>query len=217
MLLLFVHTIASQCLFFYCFVCSQNVVSFGNNHYIHVFVKAWCPIYPVFIAPQVWIITHDLWYTKHLYNMCTKLAQRLRRWPNIVQMLYKYFVFTGWLQRDDHDISANAVLMLAHRVRKLNQEWVNVWCVFGGWFSDNIVTVCYISHLSGPRMAHSYPRINHPESTHVITALQRHNKLCTARRTTSPSNIALSPKPSPPGQPFCCWTRLKGSLYLFIC
>ena len=33
--------------------------------------------------------------TKHLYNICTTLAQRLRRWTNIVQMLYKYFVFPG--------------------------------------------------------------------------------------------------------------------------
>ena len=33
--------------------------------------------------------------TKHLYTICTKSAQRLRRWSNIVQMLYKCFVFTG--------------------------------------------------------------------------------------------------------------------------
>ena len=29
--------------------------------------------------------------TKHLYNICTTSTQRLRRWPNIVQMLYKCF------------------------------------------------------------------------------------------------------------------------------
>ena len=33
--------------------------------------------------------------TKHLYNICTTSSQRLRRWPNIVQMLYKCFVFAG--------------------------------------------------------------------------------------------------------------------------
>ena len=37
--------------------------------------------------------------TKHLYNICTTSAQRLRRWSNIVQkqnkMLHKCFVFTG--------------------------------------------------------------------------------------------------------------------------
>ena len=36
---------------------------------------------------------------KHLYNIniCTISAQRLRRWSNIVQMLYKCFVFAGTL------------------------------------------------------------------------------------------------------------------------
>ena len=33
--------------------------------------------------------------TKHLHNICTTSAQRLRRWSNIVQMLYKCFVFAG--------------------------------------------------------------------------------------------------------------------------
>ena len=33
--------------------------------------------------------------TKHLYNICTTSAQRLRRWSNIIQMLYKCFVFAG--------------------------------------------------------------------------------------------------------------------------
>ena len=34
--------------------------------------------------------------TKHLYNICTTSAQRFRRWSNIVQMLFKCFVFAGW-------------------------------------------------------------------------------------------------------------------------
>ena len=32
---------------------------------------------------------------KHLYNICTTSAQRLRRWTSIVQMLYKSSVFAG--------------------------------------------------------------------------------------------------------------------------
>ena len=40
--------------------------------------------------------------TKHLYNTCTTSAQRLRRWSNIVQMLYNCLVFPGsivfWLR-----------------------------------------------------------------------------------------------------------------------
>ena len=33
--------------------------------------------------------------TKHLYNFCTTSAQRLRRRSNIIQRLYKCFVFAG--------------------------------------------------------------------------------------------------------------------------
>ena len=32
---------------------------------------------------------------KHLYNICTMLAQCRRRWADVVQMLYKCFVFVG--------------------------------------------------------------------------------------------------------------------------
>ena len=36
--------------------------------------------------------------TKHLYKICTMLDQRRRRWADVVQMLYKCFVFAGkWL------------------------------------------------------------------------------------------------------------------------
>ena len=33
---------------------------------------------------------------KHLYNICATSAQRLRRWSNVVQMLYKCVVLTGY-------------------------------------------------------------------------------------------------------------------------
>ena len=33
--------------------------------------------------------------TKRLYNICTMLVQRRRRWADVVQMLYKCFVFAG--------------------------------------------------------------------------------------------------------------------------
>ena len=36
--------------------------------------------------------------TKHLYNICTMLDQRRRRWADVVQMLYKCFVFAGIAQ-----------------------------------------------------------------------------------------------------------------------
>ena len=34
--------------------------------------------------------------TEHLYNICTMLGQRCRRWTDVVQMLYKCFVLAGW-------------------------------------------------------------------------------------------------------------------------
>ena len=34
--------------------------------------------------------------TKHLYSICTMLDQCQRRWDDIVQMLYKCFVFGGF-------------------------------------------------------------------------------------------------------------------------
>ena len=54
-----------------------------------------------------WYFPH-LWYkldvsysnlypanTKHSYDICTMLDQRRRRWADVVQMLYKCFVFAG--------------------------------------------------------------------------------------------------------------------------
>ena len=46
--------------------------------------------------------------TKHLYNICTMLDQRRRRWADVVQMLYKCFVFSEFmvvlkLLQDQHD------------------------------------------------------------------------------------------------------------------
>ena len=35
---------------------------------------------------------------KHLYNICTMLDQRRRRWDDVVQMVYKCFVFAGVVQ-----------------------------------------------------------------------------------------------------------------------
>ena len=42
--------------------------------------------------PPYWSIPVN---PKHLYNICTMLDQRRRRWADVVQMLYKCFVFAG--------------------------------------------------------------------------------------------------------------------------
>ena len=54
--------------------------------------------------------------TKHLYNICTTSAQRLRRWTNIVQMFYKCFGFTG---KYSH-------IKITNHISTLNQHWFNV-------------------------------------------------------------------------------------------
>ena len=43
------------------------------------------------LAPFVYIPAN----TKHLYNICTMLGQCRRRWADVVQMVYKCFVFAG--------------------------------------------------------------------------------------------------------------------------
>ena len=43
--------------------------------------------------------------TKHLYNICTTLDQRRRRWADVVQMLYKCFVSAGILAYGHDELS----------------------------------------------------------------------------------------------------------------
>ena len=40
-------------------------------------------------------MAHGKVNTRHLYNICTMLDQRRRRWADVVQLLYKCFVFAG--------------------------------------------------------------------------------------------------------------------------
>ena len=44
-------------------------------------------------ATLVYCLSGDA--TMLLYNICTMLDQRRRRWPDVVQMLYKYFVLAS--------------------------------------------------------------------------------------------------------------------------
>ena len=62
---------------------------------------------------------------KHLNDMCTMPAQRLR-WSNIVQMLYKCFVFAGTARYVYHVGQWWARVIDA--VPALNQHWFNMLC-----------------------------------------------------------------------------------------
>ena len=64
--------------------------------------------------------------TKHLHNICTMLAQRLRRWPNIVQMSYKCFVFAGTFYRRCIRFFIQAWLIRSFRLTATtSQHWLN--------------------------------------------------------------------------------------------
>ena len=51
--------------------------------------------------------------TKHLYNFRTMLDQRRRCWADVVQMLYKCFVFAGIASLRDYSTT-------------LFQSWINI-------------------------------------------------------------------------------------------
>ena len=61
--------------------------------------------------------------TKHLYSICTMLDQRRRRWADVVQMLYKCFVFARIHQRIYLPFSHYAAtILVAKQWRKTNSR-----------------------------------------------------------------------------------------------
>ena len=62
------------------------------------------------------LITSSPANTKNLYNICTTSTQRLRRWFNIVQMLYKRFVFAGY--------SRLQPFYLSLKLENLKEKWL---------------------------------------------------------------------------------------------
>ena len=64
--------------------------------------RHFCFFYPSQFFCKIFHLTYDIRVehfqanTKHLYNICTTPAQRLRRWSNVVQMLYKWLCLLGY-------------------------------------------------------------------------------------------------------------------------
>ena len=88
---------------------------------------------------------------KHLYNICTMLDQRRRRWADVVQMLYKCFVFA---RMDTVPSKHNALNQCWSSVVEggptLNQHLFNVFCSPGPCMSrlwilmmDSILLSCF--------------------------------------------------------------------------
>ena len=72
--------------------CSENI--FSNK------TLRWC----------IWLVSPTKpGKHKTLHTICTTAAQRLRRWPTIVEMLCKCFVFVG---KSEHSVASSAL----HRV-----------------------------------------------------------------------------------------------------
>ena len=79
--------------------------------------------------------------TKHLYNICTTSSQRLRRWSNIVQMLYKCFVFAGPQPMHPYTLTQWVVFFLVwdrHSGKNLllSWLWVNQTVPRLSWLTD---------------------------------------------------------------------------------
>ena len=64
--------------------CNRDMIRTAHRDLIHWYhhVRGWWADYPA--------------NKTHVYNIYTTSAQRLRRWSNIVSMLYKWFVFAGY-------------------------------------------------------------------------------------------------------------------------
>ena len=92
-----------------------------------------------------------------LYNIWTTLAQRLLRWSNIVQMLYKCFVFTGIFQIVDNTASQFPVLL---RIINSADLWLvelaAVEITFPGDYSQHYAhsDKCWLSQELGLRNGH---------------------------------------------------------------
>ena len=81
--------------------------------------------------------------TKHLYNIYTTLVQRLRRWSNIVQMLYKWFVVAGYAVTIMTAIDCGSQLL-----PPLTMAVILVWLAkFGRRQLNNGTTLLCIIHI----------------------------------------------------------------------
>ena len=52
------------------------------------------------MVPFCQLMRYNQANTKHLYSICKMLGQRRRRWTDVVQMLYKCFVFAGYIPKN---------------------------------------------------------------------------------------------------------------------
>ena len=108
--------------------------------------------------------------------MCTTSAQRLRRWSNIVQILYNCFVFAG---RPHHNLPRHhpLVYLLLNKHETLNQHWINVSC-FAFYMVEEMIGSRGAFRLSKDSLPHRGGGLNvgtatnphrHHNSTHNLS------------------------------------------------
>ena len=68
------------------------------------------------------------------YSICTMLGQRQRRWPNIVQMIYKWFVFTG---------KALCTFFVRFNILMLDLHASLIFCILSFFIITFIIYVCF--------------------------------------------------------------------------
>ena len=67
--------------------------------------------------------------TKRLYNICTMLEQRRRRWADVVQILYKCFVLARLRKPCRRLVNRFYIILIVHVCLLLCHMWACVNCI----------------------------------------------------------------------------------------
>ena len=98
--------------------------------------------------------------TKHLFNIYTTTAQRLRRWSAIVWMLYKCFVFTVILLSD----LSRGIGVFGQYLQDMEPQWVSKCRLFWTWLCVDTKEVVY-NLLGWHQYAAGWGRVTDPTAS----------------------------------------------------
>ena len=145
---------------------------------------------------QQWAIPDQLLFaanTKHLYNICTTSAQRLQYGSNIVQMLYKCFVFTvlnaAQQTRGVEPVLVRCWASVSDDGPALVHHWVNI--VFSG-----CVDKCFV------------PKRNNKFRLIHISTVHRNNLITLITKAIDTTSMSYQPL-------WLCYWRGDISIFLF--
>ena len=77
-----------------------SVYNFSNNEHKNMYSRPYIDLYgskcEIGLKSSLkYCVVINPANTQHLQSVCTASAQRIKRWSNIVQMVYRCFVYTG--------------------------------------------------------------------------------------------------------------------------